>query len=124
VWANTPMALPVGGRRRKGRKAVSCKRGMRKEEQGMKVSASRNELVVFSVVLVILIALAVSPVFWETASGQESKMTNVAVETCGVEGTVRTRSVSGHGERLPGASLEVVNVGLNSSHVWVSRTSR
>jgi len=72
-------AVPVGGRRRKGRKAVSDKRGMRKEEQQMKVSATRNELVVHALVLAILIALALSPAFWGTAFGQEDKLTNVAV---------------------------------------------
>jgi len=51
------------------RKAVSCERGMRKEEQEMKVNATRTELAILAVVLVILIALAVWPAWWGTVFG-------------------------------------------------------
>ena len=124
MQANTPMAVTVGGYRRERGKAMSCKRRIRKEEQEMNVGATRSELVVIAVVLMILMVLAVLPALWGTALGQEGKITNVAVRISALEGTVGTRSAGGQDERLPGASLELVNLGLNSSHVWVSRTSR
>jgi outer membrane receptor protein involved in Fe transport len=79
--------------------------------QQMKVSATRNELVILAVVLVILIALAATPAFWGTAFGQKSKTNNESVQTCALEGTVSTSSASGQEERLPGASVDLVSTG-------------
>jgi hypothetical protein len=58
------MAVPAGDRSKRGTKVTSCKRGVRKEEQEMKVSATRNELVVIAVVLMILMVLAGLPALW------------------------------------------------------------
>src|SRR5262245_17778995 len=79
--------------------------------QQMKVSSTRNELVIIAVVLVILIALAATPAFWGTAFGQKSKTNNGSVQTCALEGTVSTSSGRGQEERLPGASVDLVSTG-------------
>jgi len=51
-----------------------CKRGIGKQEQEIIMSITRSELIVFAVVLLVLIALAISPALWGTAFGQEGEM--------------------------------------------------
>jgi hypothetical protein len=80
------------------------------KEQQMKVSLTRTELVILVTVLVMLMALAVWPAWWGTALGQESKMANLAFQTCTLEGTVTTSSAGGQNERVPGATLDLVAI--------------
>jgi Carboxypeptidase regulatory-like domain len=73
----------------------------------MRVSISRTELTILATSLITLLALALAPTWWGAAFGQGATLNSLASRTRELQGTVSVGNEAG--ERLPGASLNLIS---------------
>src|SRR5882672_6260987 len=70
-------------------------------------SITRTELTMLATSLITLIALALAPAWWGAAFGQGATLNSAAAQTRELQGSVSVANEGG--ERLPGASLNLIS---------------